>query len=87
ERAEAVLEDNLKSIVDASELLMVARGDLDVEIGDENVPTIQKLIINTARRNEKVSITATQMMESMIENSSPTRSEESDVSNSVFDGT
>ncbi len=87
ERAEAVLEDNLKSIVDASDLVMVARGDLAVEIGDENVPTVQKLIISTARRNEKGSITATQMMESMIENSSPTRAEASDVANAVFDGT
>ncbi|MDE4963616.1 pyruvate kinase, partial [Francisella tularensis] len=50
-------------------------------------PTIQKIIINTARRNEKGSITATQMMESMRENSSPTRAEASDVANAVFDGT
>ncbi|MDE4951111.1 pyruvate kinase, partial [Francisella tularensis] len=63
------------------------RCDLAFEIGDENVPTIQKLIINTSIRNEKGSITATQMMESMIENSSPTRSEASDVANAVFDGT
>ena len=60
ERAEAVLADNLKAIVDASDLVMVARGDLAVEIGDENVPAAQKLIITTARQNEKGSITATQ---------------------------
>ncbi|ASG67925.1 pyruvate kinase [Francisella halioticida] len=87
ERAEAVLEGNLKGIVDASDLVMVARGDLAVEIGDENVPAAQKLIITTARQNEKGSITATQMMESMIESSSPTRAEASDVANAVFDGT
>jgi pyruvate kinase len=87
ERAEAVIKDNLKDIVDASDLVMVARGDLAVEIGDENVPAAQKLIISTARQNEKGSITATQMMESMIENSSPTRAEASDVANAVFDGT
>ncbi|MED7788660.1 pyruvate kinase [Francisella sp. 19X1-34] len=87
ERAEAVIEENLRGIVDASDLVMVARGDLAVEIGDENVPAAQKLIITTARQNEKGSITATQMMESMIENSSPTRAEASDVANAVFDGT
>lgn len=87
ERAEAVIEKNLKGVVDASDLVMVARGDLAVEVGDENVPAAQKLIIQTARENEKGSITATQMMESMIENSSPTRAEASDVANAVFDGT
>jgi len=87
ERAEAILTDNLKAIVDASDLVMVARGDLAVEIGDENVPAAQKLIINTARQNDKGSITATQMMESMINSSSPTRAEASDVANAVFDGT
>ncbi|QIV95670.1 pyruvate kinase [Allofrancisella inopinata] len=87
ERAEAVHKENLKSIIEASDLVMVARGDLAVEIGDENVPTVQKFIISTARQNEKGSITATQMMESMIENSSPTRAEASDVANAVFDGT
>ncbi|GAB4223115.1 MAG: pyruvate kinase [Francisella sp.] len=87
ERAEAIQEDNLNSIVEASDLVMVARGDLAVEIGDENVPIVQKHIIRTAKNKEKGSITATQMMESMIENSSPTRAEASDVANAVFDGT
>ena len=87
ERAEAVLPGNLEGVVNASDLVMVARGDLAVEIGDENVPAAQKLIISTARKNSKGSITATQMMESMIENSSPTRAEASDVANAVFDGT
>ncbi|MFC4892039.1 pyruvate kinase [Pseudofrancisella aestuarii] len=87
ERAEAVEKENLKGIIQATDLVMVARGDLAVEIGDENVPAIQKMIISKARQNEKASITATQMMESMIENSSPTRAEASDVANAVFDGT
>lgn len=87
ERAEAILKDNLEGIVEASDMVMVARGDLAVEIGDENVPAAQKLIITTARQKEKGSITATQMMESMIDNSSPTRAEASDVANAVFDGT
>ena len=87
ERAEAVTKDNLQGVVDASDLVMVARGDLAVEIGDENVPAVQKSIISMARQSEKGSITATQMMESMIENASPTRAEASDVANAVFDGT
>ena len=87
ERAEAVQEENLDSIIHTSDLVMVARGDLAVEIGDENVPAVQKMIISKARQSERASITATQMMESMIENSSPTRAEASDVANAVFDGT
>jgi len=87
ERAEAVEPDKLDSIIKASDVVMVARGDLAVEIGDENVPAIQKRIISRARQGEIACITATQMMESMIENSSPTRAEASDVANAVFDGT
>ena len=85
ERAEAI--DNMIEIVDASEAVMIARGDLGVEIGDAELPAIQKLIIQTARRRDCISITATQMMQSMIVSSQPTRAEVSDVANAVMDGT
>ncbi|MBK2124267.1 pyruvate kinase [Fangia hongkongensis] len=85
ERTEAV--DNIEEIIKASDAVMVARGDLAVEIGDENVPAVQKMIIRRARQMDKVVITATQMMESMITNSTPTRAEVSDVANAVLDGT
>jgi pyruvate kinase len=85
ERAEAVA--NIESIIDASDAVMIARGDLGVEIGDAAVPPIQKRIIRMARERNKVVITATQMMESMIENAIPTRAEVSDVANAVIDGT
>jgi pyruvate kinase len=85
ERAEAV--QNAEEIVRASDVIMVARGDLAVEIGDAAVPPIQKKLIRMARSMNKVVITATQMMESMIENSVPTRAEVSDVANAVLDGT
>jgi pyruvate kinase len=85
ERAEAV--ENIQSIIDASDAVMIARGDLGVEIGDAAVPPIQKRIIRMARERNKVVITATQMMESMIENAIPTRAEVSDVANAVIDGT
>ena len=85
ERAEAV--ENIEQIIRASDAVMIARGDLAVEIGDAAVPPIQKRIIRLARTLNKISITATQMMESMIENSVPTRAEVSDVANAVLDGT
>lgn len=85
ERAEAVT--NIKGIINSADAIMVARGDLAVEIGDENVPAAQKMIIRLARQLDKIVITATQMMESMISSSTPTRAEVSDVANAVLDGT
>lgn len=85
ERAEAV--ENAQAIIDAADAIMVARGDLAVEIGDAAVPPIQKRLIRLARMRNKVVITATQMMESMIESAIPTRAEVSDVANAVLDGT
>ena len=85
ERTEAVT--NIEDIIKASDGIMVARGDLAVEIGDENVPAVQKMIIRLTRELDKVVITATQMMESMITSSTPTRAEVSDVANAVLDGT
>jgi pyruvate kinase len=85
ERAEAI--DALGDILDESDAIMVARGDLAVEIGDAVVPALQKRMIKMARARNKLAITATQMMESMISNSMPTRAEVSDVANAVLDGT
>jgi pyruvate kinase len=85
ERAEAL--DVLDEIIIASDAVMVARGDLGVEIGDAALPPIQKKIIQRARRLNRVVITATQMMESMITNAIPTRAEVFDVANAVLDGT
>ena len=85
ERAEALA--NHEEIINASDAIMVARGDLGVEIGDANLPPAQKQLISKARHLNKVVITATQMMESMVENQIPTRAEVSDVANAVFDGT
>ena len=85
ERAEAI--PNLREILLASDGIMVARGDLAVEVGNAAVPALQKRMIRMARDNDKVVITATQMMESMITNPVPTRAEVSDVANAVLDGT
>jgi len=85
ERAEAVLA--LEEIIDASDAIMVARGDLGVEVGDAAVPGLQKRMIREARMRNKLVITATQMMESMISSPIPTRAEVSDVANAVLDGT
>jgi len=88
ERAEAVSSlEVLKGIIAASNGVMVARGDLGVEIGDAELIGVQKQIIAYARRGNKIVITATQMMESMISSPMPTRAEVSDVANAVFDGT
>jgi pyruvate kinase len=85
ERAEAITY--LEEIIDASDGIMVARGDLAVEVGNAAVPGLQKRMIRMARERNKLTITATQMMESMITAPVPTRAEVSDVANAVLDGT
>ncbi|MDL2354002.1 MAG: pyruvate kinase [Pseudomonadota bacterium] len=85
ERAEAI--PALQEILDASDGIMVARGDLAVEVGNAAVPALQKRMIKMARASNKLAITATQMMESMIYAAVPTRAEVSDVANAVLDGT
>ena len=85
ERAEAI--SALEEIIDASDGIMVARGDLAIEVGNAAVPGLQKRMLRLARERNKLSITATQMMESMIVNPVPTRAEVSDVANAVLDGT
>ena len=85
ERSEAI--ENLESIIDASDAVLVARGDLGVEIGDAELPGLQKRIIRKALKQNRIVITATQMMQSMIENPIPTRAEVLDVANAVIDGT
>ena len=85
ERSEAI--PALQEILDASDGIMVARGDLAVEVGHAAVPALQKRMIKMARASNKLAITATQMMESMIVNAVPTRAEVSDVANAVLDGT
>ena len=85
ERSEAIPQ--LEAILRASDGIMVARGDLAVEVGNATVPALQKKMIRMAREMDKIAITATQMMESMIVNPGPTRAEVSDVANAVLDGT
>ena len=87
ERNEAVQPGALDDILAASDGIMVARGDLAVEVGDACVPALQKQLIQLARERNKVVITATQMMESMVAAPVPTRAEVSDVANAVLDGT
>lgn len=85
ERAEAL--EVIEEIIDAADVIMIARGDLGVEIGDAELPAVQKRLIHQARIRDTIVITATQMMESMIENPIPTRAEVFDVANAVLDGT
>jgi pyruvate kinase len=85
ERAEAI--PALEDIMNACDGIMVARGDLAVEVGDAAVPALQKRMIRLAREMNKITITATQMMESMVSSPVPTRAEVSDVANAVLDGT
>ncbi|HET9951084.1 MAG TPA: pyruvate kinase [Candidatus Eisenbacteria bacterium] len=85
ERREAI--ENLEAILDVADGVMVARGDLGVEYPTERVPILQKRIIDRANRREVLVITATQMLESMVNASRPTRAEASDVANAIFDGT
>ena len=85
EKPEAL--DNMESIVSVSDAIMIARGDMGVEVGNHLVPGIQKQMIKTCNALGKPIITATQMLESMITNSRPTRAEASDVANAIWDGT
>ncbi len=85
ERSEAI--ENLEEIIAASDAVLIARGDLGVEIGDAELPGLQKLITSKSLEQNRIVITATQMMQSMIESPIPTRAEVLDVANSVFDGT
>src|SRR5213079_1193656 len=84
EKPEAI--EYLDAILRAADGVMVARGDLGVEMGPERVPVVQKTIISRARELRRPVITATQMLESMTENPRPTRAEASDVANAIFDG-
>lgn len=85
ERAEAL--DNLEEIVEASDAVMIARGDLGVEVGNAELPGVQKRICRLAREKNCITVTATQMMQSMVDSPQPTRAEVLDVANAVLDGT
>ncbi len=85
ERAEGI--DKIDEIIDAADAIMIARGDLGVEIGDAELPAMQKMLIRQARESNRITITATQMMQSMVESPLPTRAEVMDVANAVIDGT
>ena len=84
ERSEAL--EHIEEIIEGSDAIMIARGDLGVEIGDAALPPVQKRLIKMARDMDRAAITATQMMESMINNQMPTRAEVFDVANAVLDG-